>query len=72
MPDQSDRIRKSAIFAMLNLMLILSIFNNKTLPEDLHRHPKISVVFNNVSKYKNPQEAKQRIKTYKNLLIEKA
>ena len=57
MPDQSDRIRKSAIFAMLNLMLILAIFNTKTLPKDLHKHPKISVVFNNVSKHKNPKEA---------------
>ena len=50
MPDQSDRIRKSAINAMLNLLLILAVFNTKTLPEELHKHPKIAVVFNNVSK----------------------
>ena len=72
MPDQSDRIRKSAINAMLNLLLILAVFNTKTLPEELHKHPKIAVVFNNVSKQKDPKEAQERIQKYKALLSDKA
>ena len=72
MPDRSDRIRKSAITAMMNLMLILAIFNTKTLPDNLANHPKISVVFNNVSKHRDLKDAQQRIKTYKDLFLEEA
>ena len=73
MPDESDRIRQSAINAMLNLLLILSIFNNKTLLSDIsENHPLIAVVFNHVSKYEDIEKTKQKIQKYKSLLLEKA
>ena len=52
MPDESDRIRKTAIMTMLDLLLILSVFNSDTTAEQLRdSHPKISVIFNHVSRY---------------------
>ena len=72
MPDESDRIKDSTINTMMNLFLILSIFNTKTLPEELLKHPKIAVVFSNVSKYQDRQRAQKRIDTYRTLLLQKA
>ena len=52
MPDQSYRIRQTVVKAMMNFLLILSVFNRETTVEELKRcHPKMTIVFNNVSKY---------------------
>ena len=48
MPDSSDRIRLSAIQAMNNILLTLQSFDPKTDP---FKHPKMKVIFNNVSKF---------------------
>ena len=53
MQDNSERIRDSVLNAMLNLLLILSVFNSDTKLEDLKKHPSFIIVFNNVSKYKS-------------------
>ena len=59
LPDESERIRQSAIMTMLDLLLILSVFNTETTTEDIERnHPKIGVVFNHVSRFQNAEEAK--------------
>ena len=40
MPDKSDRIRNSIVMGMMNLLLILSVFDKNTTIEDLERcHP---------------------------------
>ena len=73
MPDESDRIRKSVIKSMMNLLLILSIFNRDTTVESLRRcHPIMAIVFNNVSKYENDTLFCERIDKYKTLLKEYA
>ena len=51
MPDHSERIRDSVLNVMLNLLLILSVFNSETDLKDLENHPSFIIVFNNVSKY---------------------
>ena len=48
MPDSSDRIRKSAMVAMNNMLLTLQSFDPETDP---FKHPKMNVIFNNVSKF---------------------
>ena len=73
MPDDSERIRKTTVMTMLDLLLILSVFNPKTSLEDIAKnHPLISVVFNNVSKSQDPEKSEQRIQKYRSLLEEKA
>ena len=71
MQDHSERIRDSVLNAMLNLLLILSVFNTDTKLEDLKVHPSFIIVFSNVSKYKNKKETKEKIVSYKSLLTEK-
>ena len=62
LPDESERIRQSAVMTMLDVFLILSVFNSETKTEDIQRdHPKIGVVFNHVSKAEDPAGAKSRI-----------
>ena len=73
LPDESERIRQSAVMTMLDLFLILSVFNSETKTEDIEKHhPKIGVVFNHVSKFEDPAEATKRIQKYKQLLVNKA
>ena len=48
MPDESDRIRESSIKSMNNILLILQSFEPET---DVINHPRIVVIFNNVSCY---------------------
>ena len=51
MPDSSGRIRRSAIDCMCSMLLSLtSIYEDA----DIDRHPRICVVFNNVSKVHCP------------------
>ena len=47
MPDPSDRIRLSSIEAMHNILLTFQSFDPETDPS---QHPKIMIIFNNVSK----------------------
>ena len=49
MPDESDRIRESSIKGMNNILLMLQSFDPKT---DISKHPRMVVIFNNVS-YQN-------------------
>ena len=73
--DISYRIRESTIKTMLDLLLILEVFNEKTTPEQLaETHPKIGVVFNHVSRYdeENNGKLQERIDTYKKILLDKA
>ena len=46
MPDESDRIRESSIKGMNNILLMLQSFDPQT---DISKHPRMVVVFNNVS-----------------------
>ena len=46
MPDESDRIRKSSVKGMNNMLLALNSFDVDT---DIKNHPKLFVIFNNVS-----------------------
>ena len=46
MPDESDRIRQSSVKGMNNMLLALNSFDYET---DITNHPKMIVVFNNVS-----------------------
>ena len=57
---------------MLSLLLILAIFNTKTLSEELHKHPKIAFVFNNVFKQDGLQKAQERMEKFKAFLLDKA
>ena len=51
MPDRSFRIRDTAIMTMIDMLLMLSIFNQNTSAEELkEKFPKISVVFSHVSR----------------------
>ena len=73
MPDQSNRIRQTVIKAMMNFLLILSVFHRDTSVEDLKEcHPRMAIVFNNVSKYDNEQLGKDLIQAYKKLLLDDA
>ena len=52
MPDRSFRIRDTAIMTMVDVLLMLSIFNQNTSAQELkENHPKISIVFNHVSRF---------------------
>ena len=74
MPDKSDRIRKSVIQTMMNFLLILSVFHRDTSIQELELcHPKIAIVFNNVSKKEcGYLKVLERIDAYKQLLLEEA
>ena len=69
MPDESDRIRESSIKSMNNILLILQSFDPET---DINNHPRIVIIFNNVScQYTKATEPeveklkKERINQYK-------
>ena len=73
MPDESDRIRKSAIKSMMNLLLIFAVFHRETTIDQLEKcHPTMAVVFNHVSKYENATLFYERIDKFKDLLKEDA
>ena len=50
MPDESDRIRATSIKAMNTMLFILNSFDLKA---NIKNHPKMILIFNNVSLYKN-------------------
>ena len=73
MPDESDRIRKSAIKTMMNFLLMLSVFHRDTTVEEImNYHPKMAVVFNHVSKIEDYQRTLERIDKYKSLIFDDA
>ena len=73
MPDESDRIRKSAIKSMMNFLLMLAVFNRETSIKELKScHPTMTIVFNHVSKYTDYTLVLERIEKYKDLLKEDA
>ena len=56
---------------MMNFLLIISAFHRDTTVEDIEKcHPKIVVIFNNVSKYEDYNLVLERIDIYKSLLLE--
>ena len=61
MPDESDRIRESSIKSMNNILLALQSFDDET---DVHKHPRITIIFNNVSGY-HANESKAAVELYK-------
>ena len=61
MPDESDRIRESSIKSMNNILLALQSFDEDT---DINKHPRITIIFNNVSCY-HAEESKAAVELYK-------
>ena len=56
---------------MTSILLILSVFNRETSVEELKRcHPRMAIVYNNVSKNADYKLTLQRIDMYKSLLLE--
>ena len=54
MPDAGGRIKRTAIQSMVTMLLILtSIYKDA----NLEHHPRLCVIFNNVSKFQNPKKA---------------
>ena len=47
MPDESNRIRKTSFNAMNNILFLLNMINKRS---DANDHPRILVIFNDVSK----------------------
>ena len=74
MPDGSERIRQSAITAMMSYLLMLSVFHKDTTVKELKLcHPKMAVMFSHVSKYENTDQAlDKKIDEYKDLLLKDA
>ena len=61
MPDESNRIRKTSIGAMNNILFLLNSIDPRADPK---KHPKLIVIFNDVSKYElldNTDELKKII-----------
>ena len=58
MPDESDRIRQSSVKGMNNMLLALNSFDFET---DITNHPKMIVIFNNVSFQEETEIDKTRI-----------
>ena len=48
MPDESNRIRKTSISAMNNVLFLLNSIDPRSNPK---KHPKLLVLFNDVSKH---------------------
>ena len=48
MPDESNRIRKTSISAMNDVMFLLNCMDPKA---NFLKHPKLLVIFNDVSKH---------------------
>ena len=59
MPDESNRIRKSSISAMNNMLFLLNSIDPRADPK---KHPKFLVIFNDVSKYELLDSAKDLIR----------
>ena len=58
---------------MTSVLLILSVFHRETSVEDLKRcHPRMAIVYNNVSKNEDYSLVLERIDKYKSLLLEDA
>ena len=73
MLDPSQRIRDTVIMTMLDMLLMLAVFNSKTRPSEIAKnHPRIVVVFNAVSASCTEEVKAQKIKDYKELLLDKA
>ena len=73
MPDESDRIRKSAIKTMMNFLLMLSVFHRDTTVDEIMKcHPKMAVVFNHVSKIEDFERTLERMDKYKSLIFDDA
>ena len=73
MPDESDRIRKSAVKSMMNFLLMFAVFNRETSIKELEScHPTMAIMFNHVSKYVDFTLVLERIEKYKDLLKEDA
>ena len=48
MPDESNRIRKTSISAMNSVLFLLNSIDSRANPK---KHPRILVIFNDVSKH---------------------
>ena len=48
MPDESNRIRKTSIAAMNNVLFLLNSVDPRANPKN---HPRLLVIFNDVSKH---------------------
>ena len=59
MPDESNRIRKSSISAMNNMLFLLNSIDPRADPK---KHPKLLVIFNDVSKYELLDSAEDLIR----------
>ena len=60
MPDESDRIRATSIKAMNYMLFILNSFDKRA---DINNHPKMILIFNDVSLYDSkdsPSDIKQK------------
>ena len=56
---------------MTSVLLILSVFHRETSVEELRRcHPRMAIVYNNVSKNEDYSLVLERIDKYKSLLLE--
>ena len=56
---------------MTSVLLILSVFHRETSVEELKRcHPRMAIVYNNVSKNEDYSLVLERIDKYKSLLLE--
>ena len=58
MPDASNRIRETSISAMNNILFLLNSIDPKTNPKD---HPRLIVIFNDVSRHELLYDTKKII-----------
>ena len=58
MPDESDRIRATSIRAMNYMLFILNSFDVRA---DISKHPKMILIFNDVSLY-DEEESPEKIR----------
>ena len=59
MPDASNRIRETSISAMNNILFLLNSIDPKSNPK---KHPKLIVIFNDVSRHELLYDTKKVIK----------
>ena len=59
MPDESNRIRKTSFNAMNNILFLLNMINKRL---DANDHPRILVIFNDVSKQYHSSGTKEEHK----------
>ena len=67
MPDESDRIRATSIRAMNYMLFILNSFDVRA---DIGAHPRIILIFNDVSLY-NDRDSIETIKEQKKVIEQK-